>query len=231
MAQRITREEFETSQGRKRAWRALMLGDHGALRLIYDNTHAVAPGKLWRSYQPSPARLKKWRDKGVQTVINLRGDAPSGFYFLEEEACRELGITLVSFRVYSREAPSIDTLKGAQELFESIEYPAMMHCKSGADRAGLMATLYRFFVDGAPMSEAMEQLSFRYGHIRQGKTGVIDYALEKFIDYAEREGKDQASPEALFDWAETEYDPKAVKQEFMSAWWGNLLTERLLRRE
>ena len=27
-------------------------------------------------------------------------------------------------------------------MFETIEYPAVMHCKSGADRAGIMAALY-----------------------------------------------------------------------------------------
>ena len=231
VARPFTREEFATEAGRKRAWRALMMGDHGALRLIYDNTHEVAPGKLWRSYQPSPDRLKRWRDRGVKTIINLRGDTPSGFFLLEEEACRDLGLTLENFRVYSREAPSLEVLRGACALFERIEYPAMMHCKSGADRAGLMATLYRFFVDGAPMSEAMEHLSFRYGHVRQGKTGVIDFALEKFIDHVRRAGKSEASRAALFEWAEGDYDPAAVKQEFMGAWWGNLLTERLLRRE
>ena len=81
----ITREAFQTTKGRKRAWRELMLGDHGALRLLYDNTHEVAPGKLWRTYQPSPKKLAQWKDRGVKTVVNLRGDKPSGFYFLEEE--------------------------------------------------------------------------------------------------------------------------------------------------
>lgn len=82
-----------------------MFGDHGILRKIYDNTHVVSPGKMWRTYQPSPNDLKKWKARGVKTVINLRGDKPSGFYFLEEDACRKLGIDFVTFRVFSRDAP------------------------------------------------------------------------------------------------------------------------------
>ncbi len=229
---RITKEEFQTKEGRKRAWNALMLGDHGALRMLYDNTREIDPGKMWRSYQPSPDKLKKWRDKlGVRTVINLRGNKPSGFYFLEEEACEKLGLELVTFRVFSRDAPSKEALHGAKALFEKITYPAIMHCKSGADRAGLMSTLYIFFRMGKSLPDAMEQLSFRYGHIRQGKTGVIDYAFEKYIAHAKKNGKDLASIEDFLDWVDNVYDPKATKEEFLGSWWGNLLTERILRRE
>ena len=92
--------------------------------------------KLWRTYQPSPAKLGKWRERGVKTVVHLRGDKPSGFYFLEEEACGKLGLDLVTFRVFSRDAPSKEILHSARKLFEEIEYPAIMHCKSGADRRG-----------------------------------------------------------------------------------------------
>lgn len=231
MAARLTREEFQTPEGRARAWRELLLADHGALRLFYDNTHEVSSGRLWRTYQPSPGKLKKWKARGVRTVVNLRGDKPSGFYFLEEEACAQLGLDLVTFRVFSRDAPSKETLRGARALFQNIQYPAVMHCKSGADRVGLMATLYLFFAEGRPLDEAMDQLSFRYGHVRQGKTGVIDHALEQFLAYARSHGKNTASTEDFLAWVDTVYDPEETKQTFLTSWWGNLLTERVLRRE
>ena len=223
--------DLSMPRDRRRAWRALLLGDHGALRWFYDNTHEVSEGKLWRTYQPSPGKLAKWRDRGVKTVINLRGETNSGHFLLEKEACERLGLTLKPFRVYSREAPSAEVLRGAEALFESIEYPAVMHCKSGADRTGLMGTLYRFFVEGAPLENSMEQLSRRYGHIKQGKTGVIDYAFEQYLAHARANQLDTASKTAFFDWVENEYDPVALKQQFLSSWWGNLLTEKLLRRE
>lgn len=208
-----------------------MLGDHGFLRKIYDNTHEIAPGKMWRSYQPSPADLKKWKTRGVKTIINLRGDKPSGFYFLEEEACEKLGLKLVSIRVYSRNAPSKEILYRARILFEKIEYPAMMHCKSGADRAGLMATLFLFFHEGAALADAMDQLSFKYGHIKQGKTGVIDYALEQYIAYARAHQKSLASADDFLSWVDHEYDPEAAKEEFRATGWGTFLTDIVLRRE
>ena len=231
MTGRITRSEFATPEGRKRAWRELMIGDHGALRKLYDNTHEIAPGKMWRTYQPSPADLERWRDRGVRTVINLRGDKPSGFYYLEEEACEKLGLRLVTFRVFSREAPSPEILHGAKALFEEIDYPAIMHCKSGADRAGLMSTLFLFFHEGVPLDEAMEQLSFKYGHVRQGKTGVIDYAFDLYKAHAAQNGKSLASTDDFLEWVDKEYDHVRVKADFKGTGWGELLTEKILRRE
>jgi len=208
-----------------------MLGDHGFLRKVYNNTHEVVPDKLWRTYQPSPADLKRWKERGIKTVINLRGDRPSGFYFLEEDACQKFGLEFVTFRVYSRDAPSKEILHGARQLFETITYPAIMHCKSGADRAGLMATLYLFFQESVPLDAAMEQLSFRYGHVKQGKTGVIDYALQQYVDHAHAHGKSLSSVTDFFDWVDNVYDPKATKDSFLGSWWGNFLTEKVLRRE
>ena len=40
-----------------------------------------------------------------------------------------------------------------------------------------MSVLYLYFHERRPLAEALEQLTFKYGHVRQGKTGVIDYAL------------------------------------------------------
>ncbi|MEX0645142.1 MAG: hypothetical protein WD076_07520 [Parvularculaceae bacterium] len=208
-----------------------MLGDHGALRLLYDNSHEVSPGKMWRTYQPAPRDLSRWRDRGVKTVVNLRGDAPTGHFLLEEDACAKLGLALKTFQVFSREPPSKEVLYGARRLFAEIEYPAVMHCKSGSDRVGLMSTLYLFLHEGRPLDAAMNQLSWRYGHVRQSKTGVIDYALEKFLFHARRERVAISSVDGFYRWVDEAYDPAATKAEFRATWWGDALTEKILRRE
>ncbi len=63
MTQALTREEFKTREGRKRAMREFLVADHGVIRACYDNTHEVAPG-VWRSFQPSPGALKSGRSAG-----------------------------------------------------------------------------------------------------------------------------------------------------------------------
>lgn len=222
---------YESAAGRRRAWRQLMLGDHGALRKIYDNSHEVSPGKLWRSYQPSPADLKRWKDRGVRTVVNLRGDKPSGFLFLEREACDQLGLELVTLRTWSREAPPKAFLYAIRELFDRITYPALIHCKSGADRAGLAAVLFLFLHEGRPLDDALDQLSLRYGHIRQGKTGVIDAAFDGYIAHAREHGIALDDTGAFFDWVDSAYDPATVKENFRGTVLGRLMSDVLLRRE
>lgn len=231
MAPPLTRESFKTPEGRRRAMRGFALGDHALLRAFYDNSHEIAPG-VYRSFQPSPAQIARWAARGVKTVVNLRGDKPSAALFLEEEACAKHGLTLVNFRLHSREAPSAETLRGLQALFARIDYPALLHCKSGADRAGLAAAMYLFMKSGAPLDVALKQLSLRYGHIRAGKTGVIDAAFDLYLDHARRTGIALNDVDAFLDWTATcAYDPAAIKAAFQGKWWGNMLTETLLRRE
>lgn len=222
---------YESAAGRRRAWRQLMLGDHGVLRKIYDNSHEVSPGRLWRSYQPSPADLKRWKDRGIRTVVNLRGDKPSGFLFLEREACARLGLKLVTLRTWSREAPPKAFLHAIRDMFERIEYPALIHCKSGADRAGLAAALYLFVHEGRPLGDALDQLSFRYGHIRQGKTGVIDAAFDRYTAYARANDIALDDSDAFFQWVDSAYDPAQIKREFRGTVLGRIISDVVLRRE
>lgn len=227
----LSRQDLATPAGRRRVERAFAFGDHAFVRALYRNAHEVAPG-VYRSAQPSPADIADWARRGVKTVVNLRGPAPSAALLLEEDACARAGVALVNFRVYSREAPTAETLGGLRALFGAMELPALMHCKSGADRVGLAATLYLFFMKGAPLDAAMGQLSLKYGHIRHGKTGVIDRALELYIDHARAVGAPLDDVDAFMAWAQSEaYDPAAIKRDFRATLIGGLLSDSILRRE
>lgn len=218
------RHDLSTPAGRRRAWAQLLFTDHGLLRLGWSNFHWISP-EMARANQPSPWRIARYAAMGFKTIVNLRGVNDSGHYLLEREACARHGLALVDFTAKSRDAPSREVIHGAKRLFAEIAYPALMHCKSGADRAGLMAVLYRHFRLGEPIEAALEGLSGRYGHIRQGKTGVIDYAFARYL------AANAARPIAFLDWVDSAYDPAAVKREFLSSWWANVLVDRVLRRE
>src|SRR4029078_851269 len=105
----------------------------------------------------------------------------TSFHQLEKQACAKHGIALVNFTVNSRAIPKPDHVKGAKALFDHIAYAALMHCKSGADRVGLMSVLYLHLRKGVPLEQATRMLSWRYGHIRQGRTGVLDYFFERYL--------------------------------------------------
>ena len=60
---------------------------------------------------------------------------------VDYEACKKYKIKLIDFRARSRAAPEKEMILKADKLFKDIEYPALIHCKSGADRAGIMCAL------------------------------------------------------------------------------------------
>ena len=132
--------------------------DHAFLRVAFSNAHWLGPD-LVRTNQPSPRQLAGWKAKGIKTVINLRGARDEAYYWLEKDACERLGLTLIDAPLDSRDVPGPDRVHRAKALFQTIEYPVLIHCKSGADRAGLMAVFYRHFHLGEPISEAMPWVS------------------------------------------------------------------------
>lgn len=204
----------------------MLFVDHGFLRAMYLNFHAVdEAGQMFRGAQPAPEHIERMAKRGIKTIINLRGARRCGSYELEEEACRKYGVTLVNFPVSSRDTPKVEWLTGARDMFGEIEYPAYMHCKSGADRAGLMSTLYLFVHEKKPLEEAMKQLSLRYGHIKQAKTGLIDWFFENY------DARAKESPIDFYEWIDTEYDRQEMKDRFMARGWATVLVDFILRRE
>lgn len=217
--------DLATPAGRRRARKELIWGDHGFLRLRFRNLHKISD-EMYRANQPSPEHIAGYaKELGLKTILNLRGESPRGYYLLEKEACERNGIKLVDFQMFSRDTPPRESVLAARDLFDSIAYPALMHCKSGADRAGVMAVLYQHFRKGLPIEQAVEQLSRKYLHVREGKTGVLDYFFETYLN----EGK--AKGLSFAEWIATDYDRKLVKERFLKTWKSKINLDQLLRRE
>lgn len=215
-----------TTRQRLRAWVDLWLVDHGFIRDIYCNRHQVSAG-VWRSAQPAPRHLRWAKRHGIRTILNLRGCRETdGTYLLEREECQKLGLTLVDFPIRSRSPLDRETLRAAVDLFGRLEYPVLLHCKSGADRAGFMATLYLFLHEGVPLRQAMDKhLSLVYGHMRQAKTGVIDFFFNRFL--AETDG----SRDSFVEWVACRYDRDTLEAQFKENWLAGILINFILRRE
>ncbi len=218
--------EFDLSRttGRLAALNDMTWRDHAFLRVWWQNAHWISD-EMVRTNQPWPFQIGRWARRGIKTVVNLRGGFGSSFHQLEKDACEKAGIALENFTVTSRGAPTLEQVRGAKALFESIRYPALMHCKSGADRAGLMSVLYLHFRKGEPVEKAMRMLSLRFGHVRQGKTGVIDYFFEQYLAQAKTSGL------SLIEWTERAYDPEKLKADFRSQKWADVLVDTIWRRE
>lgn len=218
-----------SARERFRAWLDLLFVDHGILRLFYLNAHRVGGlagrAALWRSAQPSPRDIRRFARAGIRTIINLRGGRAHGAWQLERDAAERHGITIVDLVIRSREAPDREVLLGLPEFFAALDYPALAHCKSGADRAGLFAALYRLVVERARAHAAMGELSLRKGHFRSAQAGILDAFLETYRDEGEARGK------SFIDWVRDDYDPEVLKNRFRPKPLPSLIADRLLRRE
>lgn len=217
--------DLDKPEDRRRARYDLVWGDHGFLRTRFRNLHQISD-EMWRSNQPGPRQIMAHaRERGIKTIINLRGQSPKGYYLLEKEASEAAGIDLVDYQMFSRDTPTPEAIFGARDLFETIAYPALMHCKSGADRAGIMSVLYMHFRKGLPIEEAVEQLSFKYLHVKQGKTGILDFFFQTYLDFAAE------TPISFSDWISNHYDRLAVKEAFLEDFGKGIAWDKVLRRE
>lgn len=216
--------EIESWTAHAHAWANMLFVDHGVFRLLYQNLGRVSDG-LWRSAQPSPGQIARFAQNGGRTIVNLRGGREHGSWPLERDACRRHGIALVDLVLRSREAPDRATMLGLAAFLDGLAYPALVHCKSGADRAGLFAALFLILREGASVGQARRELSPRYGHFRHAKTGILD----AFLDAYEREG--EAKGLRFAQWVEQVYDPEALTRSFQPRLWSTLIADRLIRRE
>ncbi|MEO1550912.1 MAG: sulfur transferase domain-containing protein [Pseudomonadota bacterium] len=208
---------------RARARFDMIAFDHGFLRTLYSNTAQIRPG-VFRANQPSPARLHYWAKRGLKTVINLRGASDLGSFLLEEEAARDLGLTLINVRLFSRQAPPRDAILELLDVYDRAETPMLLHCKSGADRAGLGAAIY-VLSQGGTVPEALAQLSLRFMHVRTAHTGILTHFIEVYARAQAQSGI------GFRDWVTKQYDEAEVTNSFqpegISAW----VVDRVLRRE
>jgi len=207
------------------AYIQLFFADHGFLRSIYENRFKLS-GPMYRANQPSPFRLRKYSDTlGIKTVVNLRGSNPQlGWYRLEQEACRKLGLTLINTQVHSRGLPTRERLHELQMIIQTMELPALVHCKSGADRAGIFAVLYRHFRLGEPIETARDALHWRFGHFRNAKTGILDYFFEQYLLTRKQD-------QSFINWVDTTYDREQIEKRFKPIGFVSFFVDSILRRE
>lgn len=218
--------QLETKWGRIKAHLEALFIDHEILRLLYRNFYAIS-NRAYRSNHPSAAFIRKMqRDHGIKTIISMRRADTTGQYLLEKEACDQLGITLSHILMSSRELPDVANILKAKTLLETAEYPILIHCKSGADRAGLMSVFYEHFVEHKTIEDSLKQLSMKYGHFRWAETGKLDFFFDAFISFQKNH------PETTFlEWATNHYDKPTLDKQFHSAGWANIVVNKLLRRE
>lgn len=192
---------------RKKSLHFLDWIDHGILRYRWHNFHQVAP-LFYRSNHPNDERFAAYAALGIKTILNLRGATPHSPYHFEVESCEKHGLKLIDLPMSARQAPSQELLINIMQILEDLDDSTLVHCKSGADRTGIVSAIYLLHVLGRPTAEAQTMLSFKFVHLNFTKTGILDFVIDS---YAKRQAETGIS---FKDWVHSEYNAEKATQDF-----------------
>lgn len=126
------------------------------------NFRTVEEGSFYGSRQMGGRALESAiEERGIRTVINLRGENPgSDWYDEEAAACARAGVTLVNLGWSQGSLPEPASLARFVEVVESGEGPFLAHCAGGTHRTGVAAAVY-LLLKGESVETARKQ--FRLG--------------------------------------------------------------------
>ncbi len=198
--------------------------DHAILRLLWTNFHTVVPGVLYRANHPTPGNLRRITHKvHLKTLINLRGATGNGSDALSRETASRLELEFIDLPMRSRAAPKREQILQLAEIFRTMRRPALVHCKSGADRAGFAAAIF-LLLEGNLTAKAKRQLALRYGHLCHAKTGILDQFLTLWA--ATGEGR-----KPFLTWVAEDYDEAALTAGVTTNQVVGFINDRILTRE
>lgn len=224
MSKIIFDPSFPKPQDYYLAWINSLLIDHAIFRLFWSNLHAIIPGKVYRCNHPTPGRLIHLTQKyKLKTIINLRGHRNCGSDVLSRYTSKKLGLIQLDLPFESRGAPHKDRILNFARIYNTLKFPLLIHCKSGADRAGLVAALI-LLLENYPIDQAMQQLSWKYGHFKHSKTGILDAFLTTYV-------QEKKKDEQFLHWLQTSYNEKKLKDHFQTKKLSSFLNDKILHRE
>ena len=156
----------------------VLLVDHGLLRLVWRN-FAIVDDNVIRSNHLGNFHLTNLKENGLRSIINLRGGQQFAQNAFEKEFCKINNVIYYNVPLASTQWPSKQALLKLIDIFENADSKILIHCKSGADRTGLVVGIYSIWKRNVSGKEAKKSLSLRFLHWKHGKKGI----LGKFFDY------------------------------------------------
>ncbi|GFO82673.1 MAG: tyrosine/serine protein phosphatase [Methyloceanibacter sp.] len=175
---------------RKRVIRSLLIvlgviGIYAGYTVATNNFHTVIAGELYRSARPTPKLIADWHKRyGIKTIVNLMGPHPEYPWYRAEKAAAEAhGITLIDYKMSAERDVTAEEVEEILSLLSEAERPILVHCRSGADRSGIVSAFYVAGVAGGSEYYAELQLTPFFGHL---PFGFLDsYAMDRSFERAE----------------------------------------------
>ncbi len=171
---------------------------------ISDNFHTVVSGRVFRSGQPSPQTMARWvQDHQLATVVNLRDDAGHESFVQERIAVEGAGARFVHIPMSDRTLPKRSRVLELIESLETAPRPLLLHCRAGADRAGV-ASVLAAMAAGESFAGARSQLGLRYLHTATELDSVEGLIL-KYESFVARHGGGTGGWNEFREWVQRHY--------------------------
>jgi undecaprenyl-diphosphatase len=178
--------------GLYRRWLILLLVGPGLVLGSYlgyiheqGNFHIVAPDRMYRSRQLDKAELIHYiTTYQIKSILNLRGENTGSEWYQDEiRVEHELGVTHHDYGISANRDVLDEDLNAIMIILRNAPKPILIHCKSGADRTGLIAALYQYVQEGRSAEEAASQLSIVYGHLPffWNSTAAMDRTFWRYV--------------------------------------------------
>ena len=155
---------------------------------VFHNLHEVSPGKFYRSAQMGRDALADvTREKGIKSIINLRGQNDAEWYRTETNFSSDVGVKHYDFALSASQEVTVEEMDRIVATLHDAPKPILLHCKSGADRTGLVSALYLMTQEGAAPEKAADQLTircFHFPHLFWRDTIAMDHSFQRYVDSA-----------------------------------------------
>jgi hypothetical protein len=176
--------------------------------VVASNIHTVVPGRVYRTAQLSPERLGRFiAEKGLQTVVNLRGVCSEMAWYLGEcRATHAANVSQEDITFSAKRFPAPDEVRRLIDVLDHAAYPLAFHCQRGADRTGLASTVARLLLTDDTLPQARRMLWPRYGHLAVGRTAVLDAFFDYYADWLKARGEAH-TPDRFRGWVANDYCP------------------------
>jgi protein tyrosine/serine phosphatase len=85
--------------------------------------------------------------------------------------------------ISAQEAVTPEKIEKILTILRDAPKPILVHCRSGADRTGFVAALYRYAIAGESAEASARELSLRYGHFPYlvSKSGAMDASARAYF--------------------------------------------------
>lgn len=108
---------------------------------------------LYRSAQPTAEGMRRLKERGVTTIVNLRS------FSSDRDEIGGTGLAYEHIYMKAWHPEHHEAVRFLQIATDPKRTPVLVHCQHGADRTGAMVALYRVAVEGWCKEDAIREMT------------------------------------------------------------------------